>query len=83
MFIINDLKVLLEVLKSKQIELKITGMSCNHCEMRIKKALEAVEGVKSAKADFRKGNAIVEAEDIVTKDALIKAVNNTGLYKAQ
>ncbi|MBE0633204.1 cation transporter, partial [Candidatus Bathyarchaeota archaeon] len=26
-------------------------MSCTHCEMRVKKALEAVKGVQSAKAD--------------------------------
>lgn len=71
------------MIRSKQFELNIMGMSCNHCEMRVKKALEAVDGVKSAKPDFKKGNAIVEAEDRVTKEALVQAVNNTGLYKAQ
>ncbi len=68
---------------SKQIELKVTGMSCGHCEMRVKKALESVKGVKSVKADHKKGIAIVQADDSVTKDSLIKAVNATGLYTAQ
>lgn len=68
---------------SKQIELKVIGMSCGHCEMRVKKALESVKGVKSVKADHKKGIAIVQADDSVTKDSLIKAVNATGLYTAQ
>ena len=50
--------------------------------MRVKKALEGVEGVKSAKADHKKGVAVIEAEDSVTKDSLVKAVNDTGLYEA-
>ena len=57
-------------------------MTCGHCEMRVKKALEGVEGVKSAKADHKKGVAVIEAEDSVTKDSLVKAVNDTGLYEA-
>ena len=57
-------------------------MTCGHCEMRVKKALESVEGVKSAKADHKKGVAVIEAEDSVTKDSLVKAVNDTGLYEA-
>ncbi len=51
--------------------------------MRVKKALEAVKGVHSAKSDHKKGVAIVEADDNVTAEALIKAVNDTGLYTAQ
>jgi len=51
--------------------------------MRVKKALESVPGVKSAKADHKKGNAVIEAEDNVTTEALVKAVNNTELYEAQ
>ena len=72
-----------EVFRSKQIELKITGMSCTHCEMRVKKALESVKGVHSAKADHKKRIAVVEADDSVSKEALVKAVNDTELYKAQ
>jgi copper chaperone CopZ len=70
-------------MESKQIELKVTGMSCGHCEMRVKKALESVKGVQSAKADHEKGVAVVKADDSVTNDSLIEAVNATGLYEAQ
>lgn len=69
--------------ESKQIELKVKGMTCSHCEMRVKKALESVKGVKTAKADHKKGVAVIEADDSVTTEALVKAVNDTELYEAQ
>ena len=51
--------------------------------MRVKKALESVKGVQSAKVDYTKGIAIIQADDSVQKDALIEAVNETGIYTAQ
>jgi copper chaperone CopZ len=51
--------------------------------MRVKKAIEAIPGVKSAKADFKKGNVIIKAEDKITTESLVKAVNETGLYEAE
>ena len=79
----SRIKDYFEVFESKQIELKVTGMHCAHCEMRVKKALESVKGVQSAKADHKKGTAIVQMDDNVSKEALIKAVNDTELYQAQ
>ena len=66
-----------------QIELKVKGMTCGHCEMRVKKALEAVPGVESAKPDHKKGVAIIDVSDDVSKETLAKAVNDTGLYMAE
>ena len=67
----------------KKIELKVSGMHCSHCEMRVNKALKAVEGVKSAKANHKKGTVIVESDESVATDSLINALNATKLYKAQ
>lgn len=39
--------------------LKIEGMMCPHCEARVKKALEAVDGVESAAASHTEGTAVV------------------------
>ena len=39
--------------------LKIEGMMCPHCEVRVKKALEGVAGVESAVADHNAGTAVV------------------------
>ncbi len=66
-----------------QIELKVKGMTCGHCEMRVKKALEAVPGVESAKPDHKKGVAIIDVSNDVSKETLAKAVNDTGLYTAE
>lgn len=66
-----------------QVELKVKGMTCPHCEMRVRKALEAVPGVNSVKPDHKKGVAVVEVSGDVSKETLAKAVNDTGLYEAE
>jgi Cu2+-exporting ATPase len=67
------------------VELKVKGMSCAHCEMRVRKALEAVEGVESAKADHKTGKATVTLKPgaTVDKNKLVEAVNATELYTAE
>lgn len=64
------------------VEIKVNGMTCQHCEMRVRKAIEAVPGVKSAKPDHKKGTVVVEADGVST-DSLIEAVNDTELYTAE
>jgi Cu2+-exporting ATPase len=54
--------------------LKVEGMMCQHCEARVKKALEAVPGVESAVADHDKGTAVVTLSAAVADDALREAV---------
>ena len=54
--------------------LKIDGMMCSHCEMTVKKALESIDGVESAKADHEKGEAFVELSKPVDDKTLKEAV---------
>ena len=54
--------------------LKIEGMMCPHCEARVKKALEALEGVESAVPSFRTGTAVVTLSVPVDDEALKAAV---------
>ena len=54
--------------------LKIEGMMCGHCEARVKKALEALDGVTSAEVSHEKGTAIVTLVNDVPNDVLKKAV---------
>jgi len=56
--------------------LKVEGMMCGHCEARVKKALEAVDGVANAAADKDKGEAVVELTKDVPDEALKKAVED-------
>ncbi len=59
---------------------KIQGMTCNHCVMRVAKALKSVPGVKDAQVDLKKGEAVVPYDESVTKEKLSSAVVDAG-YK--
>ncbi len=52
--------------------MKIEGMMCPHCEARVRKALEAVEGVESAAVSHQEGTAVVTLSAPVA-DELLKA----------
>ena len=66
-----------------EIKLKIEGMTCGHCQMSVKKALENIKGVKSAVVDLDDNSAKVSYKsDKVTIDNLIDAVVKAG-YKAE
>ena len=56
--------------------MKITGMMCGHCEARVKKALEAVEGVAEAKVSHEAGTAVVTLNVPVDDAVLKKAVED-------
>ena len=44
------------------MEIKVEGMMCEHCEATVKKALEKIDGVKSAIVSHKEGTAVVELE---------------------
>jgi copper ion binding protein len=50
--------------------LKIQGMTCNHCVMRVAKALKSVPGVADAQVDLQKAEALISYDE--TKVALEK-----------
>lgn len=52
----------------------IAGMMCGHCEARVKKTLEAIEGVASAEVSHEKGTAVVTLTTPVSDDVLKTAV---------
>ena len=62
-----------------QSTLKIQGMTCNHCVMRVAKALKEVAGVQDAVVDLQKGEAVVTYDDAaVSKEKLSFAVVEAG-----
>jgi copper chaperone CopZ len=62
-----------------KIEIKIEGMSCQHCVMSVKNALDGLDGVDST--DVTVGLAKVVYDDSKTgNDAIIQAVKKAG-YK--
>lgn len=60
--------------------IKVEGMMCPHCEAAVKKALEAIDGVKEATASHEKCEAVAELEKDVDLSVLEKAITDAG-YK--
>ena len=57
-----------------QYTLKVKGMMCEHCEARVKKALEDLPQVKSATPDYKTGLVEVELSEAVDVRSMKKAV---------
>lgn len=60
--------------------LKVTGMTCNHCVMAVKKALSAIPEVSQVEVSLEKGEAVVSGE--VPREVLVAAVKEEG-YEAE
>lgn len=61
------------------VRLRITGMTCSHCQAKVEKALKSVSGVYSAVIDLPDGVAQVDFDDDrLTTTQLIAAVQKTG-----
>ena len=58
--------------------ISIEGMMCEKCCKRVKKALEAVEGVTSAETDLANKSASAEISGDVSDEVLTKAVTDAG-----
>ena len=57
--------------------LSVGGMSCQHCVMHVREALEGVPGVSKASVDLGRRSAVVEGEGF--DDAALKvAVSEAG-----
>ena len=62
-----------------RVELNIAGMTCNHCQSAVTRALKGVAGVVEATVDLT-GKAVVEGD--VEPSRLVAAVVEEG-YTAQ
>ncbi len=60
--------------------IRVDGMMCHHCEMRVENALLALDGVESVKADHEKKEVRVTLEKDVS-DALLRSTIEKEGYK--
>ena len=60
-----------------EIRLKINGMSCQHCVMTVKKAIDAVEGVASSEVDVGSA-AVVYDEARTDRERIARAIQDAG-----
>ncbi|AKB12720.1 copper chaperone [Methanosarcina thermophila] len=59
--------------------IKVEGMSCMHCQLRVKKAVEAVEGVKRADVNLQTKQVTIEYEEgKVNLEDVKAAIRETG-----
>lgn len=62
------------------LTLDVAGMTCGHCEMAVKKALESVPGVTGVRVSLAEAKAWVEGK--AAPEALLGAVEEEG-YRAR
>ena len=61
------------------IELRIEGMSCEHCVAAVRKALQAVPGVTGVEVDLPSGKATVTMDrERAAVEQLVAAVDEEG-----
>ena len=64
--------------RTMEFVIKVNGMMCPHCEARVKKVLEQIEGVTAATPDHKAGIVTVQADASVALAALEAAITEQG-----
>ena len=65
------------------VKLRVTGMTCGHCQVKVEKALKGINGVYSAIVDLPDGEAEIDFnDDQVTTGQLLSAISKAG-YSAK
>ena len=65
-------------LEENSMKISVKGMMCGHCEMHVKKALEAIDGITSATASHESGTVTIETSKAVDESAIKAAVEEAG-----
>jgi len=71
--------VIVESNNVRQVELKISGMTCQSCSEHVNHALDGVPGVLEHNTSYEQGTSLVKYDaSKSTKEKLVEAVNATG-----
>ena len=62
--------------KKKQVNLKISGMHCEHCVAKVTKAIKALGG--NAAVDLKLGRAVVTCPESLDAKLICEAVSKLG-----
>ncbi len=77
--ILIEQKTEIETIKeNNEMKIKVNGMMCGHCEMHVKKALEAIEGIDSVVASHEENQATIATSANVDEAAIKAAVEEAG-----
>lgn len=58
--------------------LKVQGMSCGHCEARVKNTLSEIDGVNQVIVNLEEGTVEVDYEDRVSLETIKEAIDEAG-----
>ena len=58
--------------------IKVDGMHCNHCKMRVEKALKGLAGVSSAVVNLEAKTAEIESASEIDDAAIETAIDDAG-----
>jgi len=61
--------------------LKIGGMTCNHCKMKVEKALRTLDGVENVQVDLNRGEASVSFDSARLSAEDLRAVVSEAGYE--
>ena len=64
--------------ENNTMKISVKGMMCEHCEMHVKKSLEAIDGITSASASHENGTVTIETSKDVDEELIRKAVTDEG-----
>lgn len=59
-------------------QVKVKGMSCQHCVKSVTQALESIDGITNVKVDLLSGLAQYETTKPVDKTTVRKAISDVG-----
>ena len=75
---LNFLKIHTKNNKESNMKISVKGMMCEHCEMHVKKALEALDGVTSATASHKDALVTLKTSKPVDESLIKAAVEEAG-----
>ena len=58
------------------ITIKVPDMSCDHCKMRIQKALMGLDGVKSVEVDLESKHVTIAGD--IDKEKVVSTIEDAG-----
>ena len=64
--------------KDKKVFMKVTGMTCGHCKMRVEKIAKEHKGVSFATVDLGEGRLVLKAKENVDLNNLKAKLKQAG-----
>lgn len=59
-------------------QIKVSGMTCNHCVQSVSEELMEIAGVKDVKVNLESGDVTIESETEIANDQIISAIKEAG-----